>query len=36
MGSWFVRAKDWGENQFSRELAIKACEKVHKNMGGQS
>ena len=34
MGSWFVKAKGWGVNQFYRELAIKVCENIHKNMGG--
>ncbi len=35
MGSWFVKAKGWGSSMFARELSIKACEGVHKGMGGQ-
>ena len=35
VGAWFVRAKGWGENQFSRELSIKACEALHKALGGK-
>ena len=35
VGAWFVKAKGWGENQFSRELSIKACEQLHKALGGK-
>jgi hypothetical protein len=34
VGAWFVLAKGWGINQFNRDLAIKACEAVHKGLGG--
>ncbi len=34
MGALFVRATGWGESQFHRELAIKACEAMHSAMGG--
>lgn len=35
IGAWFVKAKGWGENQFARELSIKACEALHKALGGK-
>lgn len=34
MGAWFARAKGYGVNQFHRELAIRACEKLHFALGG--
>jgi len=34
MGAIFVRASGWGDKQFHRELAVKACEAVHREMGG--
>ena len=35
VGALFVRAKQWGEAQFHRDLCIKACEKLHAEMGGE-
>lgn len=35
MGAWFVKAIGWAENQFHRDLCIKACEKLHALLGGQ-
>lgn len=34
VGAIFVKANGWGEKQFHRELAIKACEAIHKAMDG--
>lgn len=34
MGSWFVSAAGWGERQFYRDLAIKACRDLHYALGG--
>jgi hypothetical protein len=34
VGSWFVKALGWGDTLFGRELAIKACERVHFDLGG--
>lgn len=34
--AFFVKAKNWGQHQFMKELAIKACEALHKAMGGES
>lgn len=34
VGAYFVKAANWGEHQFMSELAIKACEQVHKALGG--
>lgn len=35
IGSWFVKVSGWGDHQFARELAIKACEMVHLELGGE-
>jgi hypothetical protein len=35
VGAIFVKANNWGESQFCRELAIKACEAVHQANGGK-
>ena len=34
VGALFVKALNWGQHQFRRELAIKACEALHGRMGG--
>lgn len=34
MGSWFVRAIGWGSNQFWFDNSVKACETLHKALGG--
>jgi hypothetical protein len=34
VGAIFVKAKGWGDHQYVRELSIKACEALHKAMGG--
>lgn len=34
VGAFFVQAHGWGESDNHRELAIKACEEFHKDMGG--
>lgn len=36
MGAWFVKAYGLADNLFSRDLAIKVCQTVHENMGGES
>jgi flavodoxin len=36
IGAWFCKAIGWGEHQFSRDLAIKACEDLHQRLGGTS
>lgn len=33
-GSFYVKATGWAQNQFAREIAVKACEKLHKALGG--
>jgi hypothetical protein len=35
MGAYFVKAKGYASNQFNRELSIRACEKLHKLLGGE-
>lgn len=35
MGAWFVRARGLSERPFFKDLAIKACETLHKAMGGK-
>lgn len=35
VGAWFVRAKGLADRPFARNLAIEACEGVHKGMGGK-
>ena len=35
VGALFVRAIGWADNQFYRDLCIKACEQVHAAMGGE-
>lgn len=35
MGAYFVKATGFGVNQFHREMAIRACEKLHAAMGGK-
>lgn len=34
VGAWFVRAMGWGDNVFARELCVKACGRLHKDLGG--
>lgn len=34
MGSFSVLALNWAEHQYASELAIQACERLHKAMGG--
>lgn len=34
MGAWFVKVVGLADNPFHRELSIKACEAIHKDMGG--
>lgn len=36
VGAIFVKALSWGESQFHRELSVKACEALHKALGGTS
>jgi hypothetical protein len=35
VGALFVKASSWADNEFHRELAVKACEALHKAMGGK-
>ena len=35
VGAIFVRCRGYGNNQFHRELCIRACEKLHKLLGGE-
>lgn len=35
VGAWFIKARKWGDSSFFRELAIRACEALHLDLGGQ-
>jgi hypothetical protein len=34
-GSFYIQAVGWASSQFARDLAVKACEKLHKALGGE-
>lgn len=34
VGAFCVVAKSWAENQFHYEMSVRACEKLHKALGG--
>jgi hypothetical protein len=35
VGAFCVLAHGWGDNQYHRELSIKACEALHQALGGE-